>query len=378
MASEGIPVNKELISWARKRAGLTLAEAAEKFAQIAAWEDGTSLPSYPQLEKLSDEFNLPVAAFFFPSPPTLPPIRETFRTLPDADFEQIPRQVRYLLQKAKALQLNLTELTQGRNPAPRLITRDLRFPDDVSIARMAARVREYLDVSLDRQFQWRDDDTALKAWREAIQKAGVFVFKDAFRVEGYSGFCLYDDEFPIIYVNNSSTKTRQIFTLFHELAHLIFHTSGIDTLDDPYIPQLPEQSRRIETLCNKFAAEFLVPEAAFRSAIADQNHSEQTAEQLAQRFRVSRAVIYRKFLDRGWIDEATYNRAVRAWDAQKSEGSGGNWYRTQITYLGRDYIELAFRQYYQNRIDDAQLADYLDTKPKNVGTLEEYFTQNSQ
>jgi Zn-dependent peptidase ImmA (M78 family)/transcriptional regulator with XRE-family HTH domain len=377
MASEGIPVNKELISWARERVGLTLAEAAVKFAQIAAWEDGTSLPSYRQLEKLSDEFHLPVAAFFFPSPPTLPPIRETFRTLPDAAFEQIPRHVRYLLQKAKALQLNLMELTQGRNPAPRLITRDLRFSND-AIARMAARVREYLDVSLERQFQWRNDDTALKVWRDAIQKAGVFVFKDAFRVERYSGFCLYDDEFPIIYVNNSSTKTRQIFTLFHELAHLIFHTSGIDTLDDPYIPKLPEQSRRIEILCNKFAAEFLVPEAAFRLAIADRDHSEQTAEQLAQRFRVSRAVIYRKFLDHGWIDEATYNRAALAWDAQKSEGSGGNWYRTQITYLGRDYIELAFRQYYQDRIDDAQLADYLDTKPKNISTLEEYFTQSSQ
>jgi Zn-dependent peptidase ImmA (M78 family) len=34
-----------------------------------------------------------------------------------------------------------------------------------------------------------------------------FVFKDTFRLEGYSGFSLYDDPFPIIYVNNSSTKT---------------------------------------------------------------------------------------------------------------------------------------------------------------------------
>jgi hypothetical protein len=35
---------------------------------------------------------------------------------------------------------------------------------------------------------------------------------------------------------------------------------------------------------------------------------------------------------------------------------------------------LAFRQYYQNRIDDAQLAEYLDTKPRNIGVLEEYFS----
>jgi hypothetical protein len=55
VANEGIPVNKELISWARKRAGLTLAEAAEKFAQIAAWEEGASSPSYPQSPCASPE-----------------------------------------------------------------------------------------------------------------------------------------------------------------------------------------------------------------------------------------------------------------------------------------------------------------------------------
>jgi len=371
---EEIPVNPQMVAWARNRAGLSIEEAAEKFTHIAAWEAGTSFPTYPQLERLADEFKLPVAAFFFPEPPTLPPIRESFRTLPDTEFDQIPRQVRFLLRKAKALQINLAELTQGRNPAPRLITRDLRFPDTVSITLMAAHVREYLGISLADQYQWPDDDTALKAWRSALQASGIFVFKDAFRVDAYSGFSLYDDEFPIIYANNSSTKTRQTFTLFHELAHLLFHTSGIDTLEDRYIPNLPEQQRRLEVLCNRFAAEFLVPEAAFNRAMASRDHSERAAEQIAEQFHVSREVIYRKFLDRGWIDEAEYTRAVQIWAGQRTGGSGGNWYRTQITYLGREYIELAFRQYYQNRIDDEQLAAYLDTKPRNVGTLEEYFS----
>jgi Zn-dependent peptidase ImmA (M78 family)/transcriptional regulator with XRE-family HTH domain len=371
---EEIPVNPQMIAWARNRAGLTVEEAAEKFTHIAAWEAGRSFPTYPQLERLADEFKLPVAAFFFPEPPTLPPIRESFRTLPDTEFDEIPRQVRFLLRKAKALQINLTELTQGRNPADRLITRDLHFPENISIARMAARVREYLGVPLAEQYEWPDDESALKAWRTTLQAVGIFVFKDAFRVDGYSGFSLYDDEFPIVYVNNSSTKTRQSFTLFHELGHLLFHTSGIDTLEDRYIPKLPEQQRRLEILCNRFAAEFLVPEAAFNEAMASRDHSERAAEQIAARFHVSREVIYRKFLDRGWIDEDQYTRVAQVWANQQTSGSGGNWYRTQITYLGREYIELAFRQYYQNRINDEQLAAYLDTKPRNVSTLEEYFS----
>lgn len=380
MPREGIPINKELVTWARTRAGITLEKAAQKHRHIAAWEAGTALPSYPQLESMADDFKLPVAVFFFPEPPRLPAIQESFRTLPETEFDRIPRTVRFLLQKGKALQLNLAEMTQGNNPAPRLITRDLRFRDDVSPDTMAARVRDYLGITLDEQFSWPDDDTALKAWRSAVQDAGIFVFKDAFKAESFFGFSLYDETFPIIYVNNSVAKTRQTFTVFHELAHILFHTSGIDTAAEQYIPALPEHQKRIEVLCNRFAAEFLVPTTAFNAAMAGQERDQAAAERLAALFRVSREVIYRKFLDRNWIDQAEYRRAAETWIAQRQPGgsSGGNPYRTKVAYLGREYIGLAFRQFYQNRIDDLQLAQYLDTKPKNVGTLEEYYSAGSR
>jgi Zn-dependent peptidase ImmA (M78 family)/transcriptional regulator with XRE-family HTH domain len=379
MPREKLPVNPTLVEWARKRAGFTIQEAAQKFSHIEAWEAGEDFPTYPQLERLAEEFKVPIAVFFFPEPPQSPPIRESFRTLPDTEFDQIPRRVGFLLRKAKALQMNLAELSQGRNPADRLITRDLAFEDDVSVETMATRVRGYLGVALTDQYAWADDATALKAWRQSLLDTGVFVFKDQFRVDEYSGFSLYDDVFPIVYVNNSSTKTRQIFTLFHELAHLLFHTSGIDTLEDRYIPTLPGRQRRIEILCNRFATQFLVPETAFAQTVAGRDHSERTAELIAARFHVSREVIYRKFLDRRWIDQAEYTRAVRQWASQRQAGGGsGDFYWSTISYLGRDYISLAFNQYYQNRIDAEQLGQYLNTKPKNISTLEQYFLRGSR
>jgi len=51
---EEIPVKPQIVAWARKRAGLSIEEAAEKFTHIAAWEAGTSFPTYPQLERLAD------------------------------------------------------------------------------------------------------------------------------------------------------------------------------------------------------------------------------------------------------------------------------------------------------------------------------------
>ncbi|MBV8443327.1 MAG: ImmA/IrrE family metallo-endopeptidase, partial [Hyphomicrobiales bacterium] len=144
------------------------------------------------------------------------------------------------------------------------------------------------------------------------------------------------------------------------------------------VERLPERPQHIEVLCNRFAAQFLVPETSFEVAFAGQRATERTAEILAERFHVSREFIFRKFLDRGLITQDDYTRAARRWADQRQGGSGGNPYWSKLAYLGRDYVALAFSQYHQNRIDETQLAEYLDVKPKNIGTLEEYFVKGVQ
>jgi Zn-dependent peptidase ImmA (M78 family) len=377
MAGEQIPITPDIIRWARERAGYSIEDAAQTFKKIEAWEAGQAFPTYPQLEQLAEAFKLPVAVFFFPEPPELPPIQETFRTLSGAAFSQIPRNVRQLLRKAKALQLNLAEL-YDENPARRSIIQDLAIRDEASPEALAVRVRSYLQVSLEDQENWGTDDNALKNWRGILFGVGIFVFKDAFRASDYSGFCLFDEIFPLIYVNNSVAKTRQIFTLFHELAHLLYQTSGVDTFRDEFIRELPASARRVEIVCNQFASEFLVPDREFAAAIRGLQPTEETAEQIAARFHVSREVVFRKFLDRDLIDQATYEEAAARWAAQVRDKSGGNPYWTKITYLGRPYIQRALTLYRQNRIDERQLAEYLDWKPRYLEALEGYFEKGSE
>lgn len=376
---EHIPITPELLIWARERAGFSRKEAIEKFKRFAEWEKGSSFPTYAQLEQLGRTFKVPVAVFFFPSPPQVPPISETFRTLPKSEIDKLPSRIRLLLRKAKSLQLNLSELTDGRNPAEKLITADLSLSVKTNIQDMVYRLRDYIGISIEEQQKWSDNEVALKEWRAALLKVGIFVFKDAFKQDEFSGFCLYDNVFPIIYVNNTSAKTRQIFTYFHELAHLLFHTSGIDALDDSYISNLPKTDQAIEILCNQFAAQFLLPDDVLRRCMKGREASETTAEILANQFHVSREVIFRRFLDEGRITKRQYSTAVQLWNEQRKRGGtkGGDHYWTKLAYLGRDYVSLALSQYYKNRIDDIKLAEYLDTKPKNLLTLEDYFAKGN-
>lgn len=209
-----------------------------------------------------------------------------------------------------------------------------------------------MGIPLEIQIAWSNADEAFEEWRTALERVGVWIFKDAFRNDFYSGFCLYDEVFPIIYINNS-TKTRQLFTLFHELAHLLFHTSGIVTREGEPSEDLLPYGKRIEVLCNQFAAEFLLPAETSETEIAGRPPNEQTATEIAEKFHVSRAVVFRRFLDWGLISREDYELAAHRWDAQRNnEETGGNHYWTKIAYLGANYINLAFSRYHQNQITE--------------------------
>jgi Zn-dependent peptidase ImmA (M78 family) len=387
--SAAIPVNPVMLGWARQCSGLSLEDVAahlnKRPEDVEAWERGDTAPTYVQLETLAYKvYKRPLAMFFFPAPPEEEDIIESFRTLPVSEQRRIPPRLRYLLRKAQVLQLNLTELYDGTNPAERHVVRDLDFPPDVSAYSMAQQVREYLGVSLEMQISWDNADEALRQWREAIEVHGVFVFKDSFRPPGrsrsdvgdslFSGFCLYDIEFPIVYVNNNKSKTRQIFTLFHELAHILMRTGGVDTRLDDYINDLAGNSRQIEILCNRFAGEFLVPSVDFERRTAGVEVGSEAISELAHLYGVSREVILRRFLDNGRVNQSYYEQMVDLWAAlpRRTAGSGGDYYRTKGAYLGKRYVEKVIGQLHRNQITLEEAADYLYENAKNVPGIEEW------
>lgn len=378
--TESIPVNPAILRWARETAGLSLEVAARKLSQksisagtVASWESGEASPSYTQLEKLAYQvYKRPLALFFFPEPPVEQTPRQAFRTLPEQEIKRIPSRVRYLIRQAKSMQLNLDELYDGINPAQQQIIHELKLTPDVSIPAMVTTVRKYLDVDLDAQLAWKTEEEAFDAWRNALEDCGIFVFKEAFKDDGFSGFCLYDDRFPLIYVNNSKPMTRQIFTLFHELAHLLSGTGGVDTPLEDYIDLLQGDDKRIEVSCNGFAGAFLVPDADFDQRIAALTINDVVMGNLADRYCVSREVILRKLYDRTLVSQHFYETKVKQWSTEGRDktGKGGDYYRTKGVYLGERYLELVFSRLYQNRISLGQLAEYLGVKVKNVPGME--------
>jgi Zn-dependent peptidase ImmA (M78 family) len=374
-------INPRVLVWARERTGKRIEEVAEALGKppeiIAAWESGEAAPTYPQLETLAYKiYRRPIALFFFPEPPDEPDPEHSFRTLPDFELEELSADTRFKIRQARSFQISLDELNGGVNPARSLIFRDINVRGRSS-AQVAQDVRDYLGISLETQARdWRGPEDAFRGWRAAIEEKGVFVFKDAFKQDDVSGFCLYDVEFPVIYINNSAPATRQIFTLFHELAHILFATNGVTKLNDSYIRALTGESRRIEVFCNRFAADVLVPLRELHRVTAGRAPDEALIVELARHFKVSREVILRRFLDEGLVSRALYETRAREWteearSARTQAGDGGNYYATHAVYLGDTYLRLVFRRFYEGALSLEQLADHLNVRPKSVPGLEQ-------
>ncbi len=365
--------NVEVLKWARESLNLTIDDVARRMGrsseEILAWESGKLLPTYVQLETLAyDVYKRPVAIFFFPEPPDEITLADSFRTLPDFELANLSPTVIKLIRRAQSLQLRLSDLCGGASPSDRNIVADLRLTHTTAVNRAADLLREYLGVPLEVQSSWRNADVAFKEWRNVIGDCGVFVFKEAFQQDEISGFCLYDEEFPIIYANNTLVETRQVFTLFHELAHLLLHTGGIAKIKDDYISALRPPERGVEVFCNKIVGAFLVPDADFAQRIRGLPIDDDHMSDLADYYCVSREVILRKLRDRRLVDQSTYDELAQRWRDQAGrkgggrEEGGGNWYANQRVYLGPKFIDIVLSAYYRNVIDIYGVAEHLGMK----------------
>jgi len=381
--SEQIPVNPMMLRWARETGGFGVDEVVSKLKRkrvtaetVEAWEQGVQSPTYAQLEQLAYKlYKRPLALFFFPEPPEEETPRESFRTLPRGEIKHLDPRLLYLAREARVMQENLRELFDGVNPAKRQVCVDIAVHENETVSDVAHAVRQYFGVGLNRQYAFKKNAEALSFWRGVVENHGVFVFKDAFKDDECSGFCLYDDVFPVIYINNSQPKIRQIFTLFHELAHLLFKTGGVDLRHDDFVRDMRGVNRRIEVFCNKFAGEFLVPTEDIKPFIIKKAITDQLLTRLAGKYSVSREVILRKCLDLNQITKSFYRRKVDEWNEERkatgaSKRGGGDYYNNQGVYLGIHYIEAAFGKFYQGSITKPQLAEYLGMKASSVNTLE--------
>jgi transcriptional regulator with XRE-family HTH domain len=260
LVTEYIPINPKVLKWAREVAGFTLGDMLKRYPKYQQWEQGEAQPTYAQLDKLATKLHRPIALFFFPDIPEEEPIEKSLRVVNSEDIKLLTPAVRSLFRKGKVLQLDLKELYADQLGERSKRLEWLSIPEgDYSISELATNIRKLFGISTEEQNNWRNRKEALVKWIEILADNGIFVLKGSFG-NNVSGFCVYDEVFPVIFLNNSISKTRQIFSMFRELAHLLSGKSHLDVFDTVFLRPEYGDPDNIEVKCNDFAGEFLLPD----------------------------------------------------------------------------------------------------------------------
>ena len=95
----------------RESAGLTVDDVIVKlnrkritYDTVTAWEEGIDTPTYQQLERLAYEvYKRPLAIFFFPSPPKEVTAKQSFRTLPEYEINNMPVKMRFFTKESAGI-----------------------------------------------------------------------------------------------------------------------------------------------------------------------------------------------------------------------------------------------------------------------------------
>ena len=328
-----VPVNPDLLCWARERAGYSVSALAGRFPKIKAWEDGEVQPTIKQLEAFAKATHTPVGFLFLAEPPVERLPIPDFRTVANASLERFSPDLLDTVYICQQRQDWYRDFARSEREGPLEIVGSARVGD--SVVETAARMRHALGVDLEERTRLATWTDALRRLVEQADALGILVMvsgvvgsnnRRKLDPQEFRGFALVDPWAPLVFVNGADTKAAQMFTLAHEFAHIWLGKSGVSDTNPTAIPD-----QESERWCNRVAAELLVPLEMLRSELDRRATLSVEVNRLARRFKVSTLVVLRRIHD---VGQLSHDQLWAAYDAELTRlrklptSSGGDFYRT--------------------------------------------------
>lgn len=382
MARPVIKVEPVIMKYARYCSGFDLPTAAEKIKiseeKLRELEQQQGDITIGQLKKISATYKMPVAYFLLRNAPSDVVVPDAFRVVYDSEDVGLSPSLMLAVRSARYAQSVIQELAEKEI---RYDFKNITIKDDAE--KVAAYFRDFLGVSLKDQKKYTDPATALRGWKDAVERLGIFVLQQSLPKDDVSAFCLADQKPYVVLLNSSEHENRRVFSLFHEVAHILLHTSGVCTPGD--LSKNSYAYVQIEKFCNQFSAALLIPRGDFASSevvkklagLPFENWSHDDMRTLATTYRVSQEVIYRRLVQIGALDEKKYEQKrqdlIQGFEEYKKKPKKNTpipQYRKIISKNGRAYSGLVLENLHSHRITFADAAEYLGTNTRHISAVE--------
>lgn len=391
-----INIKPEILRWARESIGLDLEAAAKRISvkteTLVNWEQKESNVSLPKLRKLANVYKRSMALFLLPQVPNVPLFPPDFRTLDSLKTDKLSEAARLSIRKAERNREFFVELQKTlelgvKYPKP-FLSLDQR-PEDA-----ASQFRKEVKVTFAIQIEWPDKVAALRNWINIVEGFGVLVFQMPLPVREFRAFCIRGNNSlpPVIVLNTKDDPHGRIFSLIHEVSHLLIKQESIDHL----IKNRGEVGAHkfVESFANEFAGSFLVPaENLLQNKYTAQyleNESDYAFQKLKSQFKVSGHVILRRLLNLNKINQNRYDAQVKILDEelekyrqkveakkieQKKLGKNGfkNVGMESFQKAGQLLTGQIFNAVSQGKISAAEVARFYEIKQKHISKIKTLF-----
>jgi len=342
-----VAVSGSVIDWALNRVGVTTISMKRKFPQIDEWKSGQTYPTLNQLENFAHFTRTPLGFFFLEEPPKEQLPIPFFRTIEEHFEISFSPDLIETIYKMQQRQIWVRDYLLSNGCSPLHFVGMAENNDNPKL--IAQTIKKILSLKRNWAAQQNSWTEALKFLRNIIETSGIFVVTNG--VVGnnthrkldpneFRGFVLSDSIAPLIFVNGSDGKAAQMFTIAHELAHVFIGNSAAFDLRE----LLPANDPK-EQLCNKIAAEFLVPEDEIKNFWPQVKNNTDRFQLIAGHYKVSSIVAARRALDLNLINKNVflefYNNYLN--DERRtteSQPEGGDFYANQNLRIGKRFAIL--------------------------------------
>lgn len=364
MARIEVNINPGILKWAREEAGFDPSEIANKIDisldRYKVWEKkGQNIP-LGKLKNLAGQYKRQLAVFFLPDVPDKIKRPKDFRNLSPTQ-SKLSKEVLTVIRDVTYFRQTALELQGERYWKSRYNwVSEVENIKNNNIA-LASWLREKLNITIDDQLAWKSDSEAYKNWRQAVEnQLGILIFQFSMPLNEVQGFCFTDNHPYAIVVNSRHNYNSRLFTIFHELAHIVRHHSGICIVDNVNEKQQEEFS------CNSFAGNFLVPQ---NNLIATDNLSEIQA--YANKLKVSREVYLRRLKEENEISSTKFFALLDKIKESYKPLTKKSGFAVKPEVLsrasrGETFFNLVLDGLNQNRLSYTQASTMLDLKISKV------------
>ena len=379
-------ITPEVLAWARNLDGITIDDIAAKLhtapEKILSWEQGTSYPTVTQAKNLAKQYRVPFVYFYLPdTPKKLKRLEKTdYRTFGNNGNSIITsRELRWFLRDIEDRRDAVLSLYEEEKRKP------LSFPIKLSagadMEEVAAAIRNLLELTEDIQCKLRKPEVALSHCIRVLEKWDVLIFQATkIAPSEMRGLSIAYERMPIIALNRKDEPSARLFTLCHELVHIVTRTSGIcNDVNENSVSQ-----NVIEMKCNQIAGKILVPLNELSShptigKIRKYGFDDSYVYQVSRDFAVSKEVILHALWEMKIITRENYfdilARYIDEYKSYKAKKKGGFLPPATDTgtQVGKLYARTILNAYYTDKISARDASGYLlNLKTKNFEKLERW------